>query len=156
MMDIDNFKRYNDTYGHLEGDYALKKVAAYFPQNLRVTDLMARYGGEEFAILMPETGFKGAFAKYKRIAFDFQGITFKPKKDIDERVTFSGGIATLTEEQFKEISEEFGGNFALAQQEIAKRMINAADWGLYKVKQAGKNDCYPGNCLEEFDPGKGV
>jgi len=155
MMDIDHFKRYNDSYGHLEGDYALKKVANYFPENLRSTDMMARYGGEEFAILMPETSFEGAFTIYKRIAFDFKNIIFKPKKGIEETVTFSAGISTLHNDKLTQILEHCKGDMRLAQKEISKAMISAADWGLYQIKNSGRKDCYPGNCLMEYKLGNG-
>jgi diguanylate cyclase (GGDEF)-like protein len=156
MMDVDNFKRYNDLYGHLEGDYALKKVANYFPQNLRGTDMMARYGGEEFVILMPNTNFDGAYTIYQRIAYDFQKITFKPKKGIEEKITFSGGVATLTADLFEQSMKEFDQDFNKASIEIARRMINAADAGLYQVKKDGKNNCLPKNCLKHYDPVKSI
>lgn len=76
ILDIDNFKSVNDTFGHLVGDYVLKKIAAICAQHIRESDVFARWGGEEFCILLPQTTLENAVAvadKLRRIlaAYDF-------------------------------------------------------------------------------------
>src|SRR4029077_543632 len=67
MADVDNFKPYNDAYGHLEGDAALARIAAILRDSSRDVDCAARYGGEEFVVLMPETEMAGAVEIAERI-----------------------------------------------------------------------------------------
>ncbi|MDD3089939.1 MAG: GGDEF domain-containing protein [Candidatus Omnitrophica bacterium] len=67
MCDVDHFKKFNDTYGHLAGDKALKTVAAIISENIRASDIVARYGGEEFAILLVETSLEQAESVAKRL-----------------------------------------------------------------------------------------
>ncbi len=150
IMDIDNFKKYNDTYGHLEGDYVLKKAANFFPVWLRPSDLVARYGGEEFVIVMPETHFDGAFTTFGRIYWKFKMEKFHPKEGIELEVTLSAGISTLDETTYDTILQGREPKDATVRKEAADAMIRCADSGLYEVKRHGKNNCYPNNCLEEF------
>ena len=60
FLDIDNFKKFNDEYGHVKGDQVLQNVAQSIKDNVRQSDIVARYGGEEFVIILPETGQEGA------------------------------------------------------------------------------------------------
>ncbi|MBT5022024.1 diguanylate cyclase [Candidatus Woesearchaeota archaeon] len=150
MFDIDNFKRYNDLYGHLEGDYIIKKVANIFSSKLRGSDIFARYGGEEFCILMQDTPHDSAKKAYDRIAWDFGEITFKPKKngcETSEVVTFSAGISTLSAKFYDQLFSKFDLKNEEHIETILNCMIEGADRGLYKVKQKGKNGCYPYNGL---------
>lgn len=153
IMDLDDFKMWNDTYGHLEGDYLLKEAANYFSRALRGTDLIARYGGEEFVMVMPETSFDKAFIGYHRLMEAFkqwqrEGNTEKFKKF----VTFSAGISTLDLETYDKIYR--GQGVDLSNPEAARAltniMIQGADKGLYRAKRGGKNDCYRENCLPTF------
>ncbi len=68
LMDVDNFKQYNDTYGHPEGDKVLKRTGETIRHNIRSTDSGYRYGGEEFAVILPETDDKDAFMAAERFA----------------------------------------------------------------------------------------
>ena len=123
MIDIDNFKNYNDTNGHPAGDALLEKVAKLFLRTVRKTDYVTRYGGEEFAIILPETLLLNA----KLVAEKLRRTIEKEHFDNQEaqpgkNLTISLGVA----EQKKELnsSEDF---------------IISADEALYKSKEAGRN-----------------
>ncbi|RME69368.1 MAG: GGDEF domain-containing protein, partial [Nitrospirae bacterium] len=66
-LDIDHFKKFNDTYGHQQGDIVLKTIASIISSSLRESDIAARYGGEEFAVILPQTDMKGALVCAERI-----------------------------------------------------------------------------------------
>lgn len=121
MIDIDNFKTYNDSYGHLVGDAILKEVAKTTKESIRQIDLMGRYGGEEFSIILTETGREQARFVAERIR---QAIEEKPVRVYDEdlRVTVSIGIST----------------FPYDGKDIAT-LVDNADRALYVAKQAGRN-----------------
>lgn len=110
IVDIDNFKSVNDTYGHLFGDMVLTKVANLLQDHLRKNDIIARWGGEEFIIVLPETDAKGAKAIFDRIKKVIE------KHDFGCRITISGGIAFI-----KAYIE-------------ANNLIEMADRALYKAK----------------------
>lgn len=149
MMDIDKFKDYNDSFGHLEGDYVIKKAANYFSSNLRATDLFARYGGEEFGIIMPQTPFEGALTTFQRLHWDFKKIIFNPKDGEERRVTFSAGIATLDQEKYESIVPKIDLKSSEGRITMANKMINSADKGLYDVKHMGRDNCCPNNYLNK-------
>jgi len=121
MVDIDNFKNYNDSYGHLVGDAILKEIAKTVKENLRQIDLVGRYGGEEFSIILTETGREQARFVSERIR---QAVAAKPIKVYDEdlKVTVSIGISTFP----------YDGKDIIA-------LIDSADSALYKAKQSGRN-----------------
>lgn len=123
MGDIDYFKRYNDSNGHLEGDRVLKDVAAIMLANVRGQDIVARYGGEEFSIIMPVTGRESALAAAERIRLavrehPFPGETNQPGGEL----TISLGVAV------------YPGSAA-----EAKGLIKEADAALYRAKDKGRN-----------------
>ena len=118
MIDVDNFKQYNDTYGHPAGDEALMIVAGVLRETLRAADVAARYGGEEFAILLPQTGAEEAKAIAERLRQRIERTDF-PKR----RMTISIGVAAYTAE-FVE----------------PKDWVTAADMALYEAKELGKNN----------------
>ena len=122
MCDIDFFKRINDTYGHLGGDYVLKELGRQIGIVLRKGDLAGRYGGEEIIFFLRETPLAGAlsFAERIRKIIESHSFTFEAKKIA---VTVSMGIATVLQE-----------NYSSPQQ-----LIQAADEYLYKAKQSGRN-----------------
>jgi diguanylate cyclase (GGDEF)-like protein len=119
MFDLDDFKKVNDTRGHLEGDRVLMKSAAVVKESLREIDTAARYGGEEFAILLPETSGAGAQVVADRIR---RRIEDRFRHRDATRVTISGGVATYPED-------------ATSPQDLLRR----ADEGLYRAKADGKN-----------------
>lgn len=125
MLDIDYFKKFNDTYGHQRGDECLKMVASSLDQAIsRETDLVARYGGEEFAVILPETGMKGAeaVAENMRSCVEELAITHEAS-EIHKYVTISLGVASTVPER------EFN----------IENLIFAADKALYKAKEEGRN-----------------
>src|SRR5262245_38813410 len=120
MFDLDDFKKLNDTRGHLEGDKVLMKAAALVKETLREVDVAARYGGEEFAVILPDTPKEGGRVVAERIRVrieeHFQRRRGGPK------VTASGGVASYPEDA-----------------ESIEDLIRRADEGLYRSKAAGKN-----------------
>jgi diguanylate cyclase (GGDEF)-like protein len=121
LLDVDDFKRVNDTHGHLVGDAVLKKIAEVLGGRVRQLDIAARYGGEEFAVLLPETDIVGARTLAQRLRKDVVGAHV-PLADGDNLgVTASFGVAEMT---------GFGR---------AEDMIAAADQALYDAKRRGKN-----------------
>jgi len=117
LLDIDNFKKINDTYGHDTGDYVLKRISRLIRENIRKVDTLARYGGEEFIIILPETNLKGSMA----IAGRIRRVIEKTSLDKVGHITISAGISTFTEGD--------------SRQSIVKK----ADRGLYIAKREGKN-----------------
>jgi len=124
LSDIDHFKKFNDTYGHQQGDQVIKDIAMIMSENSRETDLVARYGGEEFVIVLPETDQKGAIVAAEKIRLAYQNHKIKNINDGSFiSSTCSLGVATLSGDNFKTIDE----------------MIEHADQNLYKAKEGGRN-----------------
>lgn len=115
MIDIDNFKKYNDTLGHLAGDKALRKIAKALKASCRASDVVARYGGEEFAILVPYTKKEGAAVVAERL----RRLIEKAQAG---KLTVSIGVASYPSD---------------AQEE--EQLISCADQALYKAKNSKKN-----------------
>lgn len=122
MIDIDNFKAFNDTYGHLVGDMVLTEVAHLLQSGLRKTDTVARYGGEEFALLLPETDPKGSLAVAERYRAQVQAHKFGSEKD-PLRVTISIGLSHYPSPDIESVDD----------------LIRLADNALYKAKSNGRN-----------------
>lgn len=122
IIDIDFFKKVNDTYGHAAGDQVLQSVAGVFRDSIRASDLAARYGGEEFAVMMPETDREDAvqFAEKIRKLVESQE-TSTGSGPI--RVTVSIGVATVPRTKLQSTRE----------------LIDAADKALYRAKRNGRN-----------------
>jgi diguanylate cyclase (GGDEF)-like protein len=120
MIDIDNFKRVNDTYGHPTGDRVLINLSRLLKQRLRASDLIGRYGGEEFAVVLFDADRAAAVKVLDTIRNDFSQLR-QVAEGKEFSVTFSCGIAST--EQFPD----------------ANRLSDAADKALYKAKHAGRN-----------------
>lgn len=118
MLDIDNFKQVNDTFGHRAGDEVILSVAHAIMASLRKTDVAGRYGGEEFLVLLPETDLKAAHIVAEKIRNTVALLQFETK---DLAVTISAGVAEA----------EKGESF--------EALINRADAKLYTAKRNGKN-----------------
>ncbi len=122
ILDIDDFKQINDTYGHLVGDVVLKEMAARMRSCTRRVDILARYGGEEFVILLPQTNKEGAAIEAERVRAVMESHDF-PQVPKDQRITVSIGVAALDCNSMKESDD----------------LLRAADIALYEAKNRGKN-----------------
>jgi len=123
MLDIDDFKNYNDTYGHLVGDEALKMVASLIRKSVRTIDLVSRYGGEEFAVILPITEVAATCSVAERIRSSVAGQFFPDQAfQFAVKVTVSMGIASYP-----------------AEAENLQELIGNADKALYLAKVGGKN-----------------
>jgi len=130
MIDIDNFKGYNDSYGHLEGDKVLKMVANVFNELKRQSDVCARYGGEEFGLILPETDLEGAKMMAERIRERVEKLKLKVE-DARAKLTISAGVASI---DFKKIGKiDTDRNYK-------DSLIMSADKALYQSKANGKNN----------------
>ena len=122
MLDIDHFKRINDTYGHPTGDLVICTLADICRKESREIDAVARLGGEEFAILLPETAMQEALAVAERVRAAVENIRVKSLGDVELRFTVSIGVA---EQQPEDKSEE--------------QLVGLADTALYQAKTSGRN-----------------
>ncbi|MBN1871145.1 MAG: sensor domain-containing diguanylate cyclase [Candidatus Omnitrophica bacterium] len=146
MIDIDHFKVINDTYGHQQGDFILKKVANIIKSNIRAVDLCARYGGEEFAVILPETDLTvysdrngteenepdsgGALAKAKLLRDMIEKMELKTQEGHVVNLTVSIGIGVKRFPESANMTKD--------------QLIKEADQYLYKAKQEGRNRvCHP-------------
>jgi diguanylate cyclase len=120
MLDLDNFKKLNDTYGHLAGDNALKHLVKIVKETLRSMDVIARFGGEEFLILLPETTVEAATHTMTRVQRELTKHFFLHDNE-KVMITFSAGVALRKPNE--------------GQTELVKR----ADQAMYTAKQTGKN-----------------
>lgn len=124
ILDIDDFKTFNDRKGHVFGDQVLRELAAHLRNSVRDEDIVCRYGGEEFLVILPETDAKGALALANRLRSEM-----KRKKFFGEnRITFSAGTAT----------------YPTCAKELIS-LVQAADHALYAAKASGKDCVIPAN-----------
>ena len=117
LLDLDHFKRYNDTFGHVAGDEALRRLATCIDQGRRSTDVAARYGGEEFAVILPDTDIRGALIVAEQIRASVQAIT-----GLAQEITVSIGVARRKDND-------------VAPADLLRRV----DRALYEAKKAGRN-----------------
>ena len=122
IIDIDFFKKFNDTFGHQSGDAVLRQVAQTLKKNVRATDIVCRYGGEEMSIILPNTGKDEALSTAQKICERVANRKFKLSGDRETNVTISLGVSTFP----------FDGNSASA-------IIEEADKRLYNAKHNGRN-----------------
>ncbi len=122
IIDIDFFKKFNDTFGHQSGDAVLRQVAQTLKKNVRATDIVCRYGGEEMSIILPNTSKDEAIATAQKICNRVAEKTFKLTGNNETHVTISLGVSTFP----------FDGD-------SAPKIIEAADKKLYNAKNNGRN-----------------
>jgi len=122
MIDIDFFKKFNDTHGHAVGDDVLKRAAELYRSSVRSTDLVARYGGEEFAVMMPETSLDDGITFAEKIRHMIESTPLETQAG-PLNVTVSLGVASVPHSRIRS----------------AKELIVAADKALYRAKRNGRN-----------------
>lgn len=122
MLDVDHFKRINDTYGHQAGDAVLKEVARTCRESMREPDVIGRFGGEEFLVVLPETGIKAALSAAERLRRKIEEIE-TPSKDGVITVTVSIGVSQVIESDA-----------------VLDNVIKRADEALYIAKTRGRNN----------------
>jgi len=126
LLDIDHFKRINDTYGHLVGDAVLNHLGKLLSQTIRSTDIVARYGGEEFLILAPNTSPSSAAVLAERLRQHIEAhelvVAGELNKRQEIRITVSLGVAGLS----REVAD-------------SRSLVRNADQALYRAKQEGRN-----------------
>lgn len=121
LFDVDHFKRVNDEYGHLTGDFVLKELAGVIGEQIRREELFARYGGEEFAIVLPEADSEGALAFAEKVRGLVEAHPFK-FEDNSIPITISLGIANCSDSI-----------------ESTEHLMKIADENLYAAKRNGRN-----------------
>lgn len=121
MIDLDNFKYINDTYGHASGDLVLKEVTDIFAQNLRNADILARLGGDEFAVILPETPYENGYAVVEKLRKALESTPISLMFD-QISLTASFGIAEYPD-----------------QGENIESLLTGSDLAMYKAKRSGKN-----------------
>jgi diguanylate cyclase len=131
LIDIDRFKKLNDTFGHITGDQVLRLVSRVLKQNVKGQDVAARYGGEEFVIVLPNTDLQQARRIAENIRRAVMGKELMKLSTGEHlgRITISVGVATLH------------------QDDVAQSFIGRADAGLYAAKRNGRN-----RVMSEADP----
>lgn len=124
ILDVDDFKKINDTYGHLAGDAVLKEIVSLIKDNIFTRDVLCRYGGEEFALLLTKTSRDGIIQALEKIQKEIDAHRFRLPESADvKHITISAGIATFDEiKSFK-----------------AEEIIRLADERLLLAKRSGKN-----------------
>jgi diguanylate cyclase (GGDEF)-like protein len=123
LLDIDHFKQYNDSHGHLDGDELLKRMGALLRENSRSNEVVGRYGGEEFLVLMPGTTKESALLVAERIRSLVENTPFEHASSQPAgKITISGGVATWPTDG-----------------EDVDSLLRNADAALYEAKRAGRN-----------------
>jgi diguanylate cyclase (GGDEF)-like protein len=122
MLDVDHFKRFNDTYGHAAGDEALKGVADVLKSSIRPEDIACRYGGEEFTLLLADTSTKAAFERSERILDVVSSLSVQLAGRTYRGLTISIGVAMYPNDG-----------------ETLDELLRKADEALYRSKRQGRN-----------------
>lgn len=133
LLDVDHFKRFNDTYGHLEGDVALRHVAEMARVSLRHTDIMGRYGGEEFVFLFPGADLDNGILAAERIRLAIAGHPVVLGGQ-EVMITASLGVTVITQSTHSEFESD-----------LLPHAIRAADVAMYSAKKEGRNQVRTAN-----------
>ena len=134
MMDIDHFKRFNDTFGHDAGDLVLRNLSAFLQKNIRGSDIACRYGGEEFVLIMPDLPLEAAFARAEFLREAAKGIQVQQGGRLLGPISLSIGLALFP---------TCGEN--------PEMLTKAADTALYRAKKEGRDRI----CVAQSDDGQG-
>ena len=126
LLDIDHFKKVNDTYGHQAGDIVLQNVSTAVRDSCREIDIVARYGGEEIVVLLPGTDLKGSYTVAEKIRETVEDMKNRVDDDITVPVTVSLGVASFTSDDLRKLTD-------------MKQIIQYADSALYRAKEKGRN-----------------
>ena len=122
MLDLDHFKKFNDTYGHEAGDSVLRETASLLVKSVRSEDFVCRYGGEEFVVVLPTADLRAAEARAERIRTRFRELVVMHQGRSVGAITASIGVAAMPEQGMSE-----------------KELLQAADAALYRAKRAGRD-----------------
>lgn len=122
LLDIDDFKKYNDTYGHINGDKTLHELSLIIAANIRPIDIAARYGGEEFVVILPETAQDEASTIAENVRKAIDSYLFPGHNGKSVRLSISAGLSSYT-----------------GAEQSAAEFIQCADAALYSAKRKGKN-----------------
>ena len=122
MLDLDHFKKFNDTYGHEAGDAVLRETAAFLVRSIRVEDFVCRYGGEEFVVVLPTADLRAAEARAERIRSKLRDVVVMHDGRSVGVITASIGVAALPNHGTTE-----------------KELLQAADGALYRAKREGRD-----------------
>ncbi|HET9292647.1 MAG TPA: GGDEF domain-containing protein [Gemmatimonadales bacterium] len=123
VIDVDHFKRFNDSFGHPAGDEGLRTLAATLSTGLRASDIVARYGGEEFVVVLPEADAASAMEKIEKMRHAVAGAPVKlPRRDKTAYLTISAGVACMPEDGDDPVE-----------------LLDVADKRLFEAKEAGRN-----------------
>jgi diguanylate cyclase (GGDEF)-like protein len=122
MIDIDHFKRFNDTFGHDAGDFVLSAVAKIIAKNVRPSDIACRYGGEELAVVLPEANLECAVGRAETLRVAFRETSLTHRGQVLPAPTASFGVSEYP-----------------AHGENLEDFIKAADLALYRAKQSGRD-----------------
>jgi diguanylate cyclase (GGDEF)-like protein len=133
LIDVDNFKGLNDTYGHLVGDKVLKQLSQLISAKIRKTDLVARFGGEEFALILPEISERSAFELLERLRVTIGNETFHiedANQSLSLNMTISAGLTLASIEQ-NDVNQP--------NDLVISQLLGQADASLYQAKYSGRN-----------------
>jgi len=122
MVDLDHFKKFNDTYGHDAGDTVLREAGTFLAKSIRAEDIVCRFGGEEFVVILPTANLNASLARAERIRSRMCELTVLHQGQSLGMVTMSVGVAALPEHGTS-----------------AKELLEAADAALYRAKRDGRN-----------------
>ncbi len=121
MLDIDHFKRFNDTLGHDSGDALLREVGRLLREKLRKSDIASRYGGEEFVLVLPESSLADTLQRVEVIRLAVRELQVRHGDQLLGTVTLSGGVTQAREGM------------------TARELLREADQALYAAKHAGRD-----------------
>jgi diguanylate cyclase (GGDEF)-like protein len=122
FLDLDHFKRFNDTFGHEAGDMVLKSLADLFRTFFRATDICCRYGGEEFAIILPESSSEHAGVRANALRLEVKQLRLRYKNETLGQLTLSAGVAAFPEHG-----------------STCEELLKVADQCLYQSKTRGRD-----------------